>query len=416
MAWMRHGTGGREGRALRSARMAVAAAAGRGGWRSARARGRQSLPDRPGRTAPDPDRARSGPGPPPPAGGRAAADPQGRIVGGTTTTAANHPWQAALVLDATGSAATDLDAPLLRRLPGHALHRADGRALRLRHRPGLRLAPSPVLASTTRGDGTRGSTPTTSTSSSGRTTLTGDRRHREQCLPDRLHPRSATTAATKQNDFAYISLDGPALDAAAHLTSWIANNGPSWKVGAPTRVTGYGLDRARQQPEQERHPAARRRSRSSPTTPAAAPSSTPASSSSRFRSAPGTSPAASTPARATAAGPLQTAAGAASGTTRLVGIVSFGSGCAEAELAGRLHPGCPEPHLRGADRQRAARSRTPSPSRPELARAGRRSRPAVRDKQFDAQEVQEEKEEGQEGRGCGQEVQEEKKKKRKKKR
>ena len=33
-------------------------------------------------------------------------------------------------------------------------------------------------------------------------------------------------------------------------------------------------------------------------------------------------------------GPLQTAAGAASGTTRLVGIVSFGSGCAQANAPG----------------------------------------------------------------------------------
>ena len=164
MAAMRHGTGGRERRGIALGTLAIAAVLAAGLALPALASANPYLIDPGDGSGPTREEWT---GPAPAAGGAGGDSAKGRIVGGTTTTAANHPWQAALVLDARFGGDRP-DAPLLRRLPGHSLHRADGRALRLRHRPRLRprLRSHRAPSTTPEGTAPRDSTPTTSTSSS----------------------------------------------------------------------------------------------------------------------------------------------------------------------------------------------------------------------------------------------------------
>ena len=266
-----------------------------------------------------------------PAAGSGGGGAEDRIVGGTTTTAANHPWQAALVLDSSFPG-TDLQrlfcggslvTPYIVLTAAHCVFDTD---------PDCGVAPKPICSSVTDpgGDGTRRLDPTDVDIIVGRTTLTGTGGTEHDAFQTNYIP-VGYDPTTKQNDFAYISLLTPSTQQRIDIVD--RNNGPSWKVGAPTRVTGYGLT-------VPGNNASKSDTLRLATVPIISDSTcgSPAVYAGAFfpqvHICAGHLGGGIDSCQGDSGGPLQTAAGAASGTTRLVGIVSFGSGCAQANAPG----------------------------------------------------------------------------------
>ena len=259
-----------------------------------------------------------------------------RIVGGTTTTAANHPWQAALTLDQTrfsnGGINDDLDrvfcggslvTPVIVLTAAHCVFDTD---------PDCGAPPKPACTSLTDpgGDGSRKLDPNDVDVIVGRTTLTGTggsehNAHFTDYLPQGYNP------TTKQNDFAYISLETSSPQARIDIVD--RNDGVSWKVNAKTRVTGYGVT-----------VPGNNLSKSDTLRIATVPIISDSVCGSPFvynglffkqvQICAGHLSGGIDSCQGDSGGPLQTAAGAASGATRLVGVVSFGSGCAQPSSPG----------------------------------------------------------------------------------
>jgi hypothetical protein len=251
-----------------------------------------------------------------------------RIVGGSTTTAANHPWQAALVLDSSfgGSDLSrffcggSLVTQYIVLTAAHCVFDTDPDC------------PSGVVPCTTdlTGDGTARLDPNDVDIIVGRTTLTGagGTEHdafRTDYIPVGYNP------TTKQNDFAYISLDEPSSQQRIDIVD--RNDGPAWKVGAPTRVTGHGLT----QPGNNSSKSDTLRIATVPIisdSVCGSPSVYAGLFLKTFHICAGFLGGGIDSCQGDSGGPLQTAAGAASGQTRLVGVVSFGVGCAEVNSPG----------------------------------------------------------------------------------
>ena len=259
----------------------------------------------------------------------AAATLQGgeRIVGGSTTTAANHPWQAALVVDGSRFAGSDfarffcggeLITPLIVLTAAHCVFDTD---------PDCGALPKPPCSggTDTGGDGTRLLDPNDVDVIVGRTTLSGAGGTEGDAFA--TYVSTAYVPANKRNDFAYISLVAPSSQARIDIVD--RNDGQAWKPGALTRVSGYGA-------------TSQGGSLSDTLKVATVPiiSDTTCSNpavygSSFFRDVmicAGFLSGGVDSCQGDSGGPLQTAAGPPS--TRLVGVVSFGAGCAQPNSPG----------------------------------------------------------------------------------
>ncbi len=259
-----------------------------------------------------------------------------RVVGGTTTTAANHPWQAALTLDQTrfsnGGGNDDLErvfcggslvTPVIVLTAAHCVFDTD---------PDCGLPPKPVCTSLTDpgGDGTRKLDPNDVDVIVGRTTLTGTGGSEHNAFFTDYLPQGYDPS-TKQNDFAYISLETSSPQARIDIVD--RKDGTSWKVNAKTRVTGYGLTI----PGNNLSKSDTLRIATVPIISDSVCGSPLVYGGVFFKLVhicAGHLAGGIDSCQGDSGGPLQTAAGAASGTTRLVGVVSFGSGCAEANSPG----------------------------------------------------------------------------------
>ena len=324
---MRPGTGGRAGRGFAlgavagAALMAAALAAPTFAGAGPHAIDTAGVPERNGPV----ERA-------PSAGGAANT----RIVGGSATTAASHPWQAALTLDqgrfGNGGANDDhervfcggsLVTPLIVLTAAHCVFDTD---------PDCGFTPRPPCTPLTDpgGDGTRRLDPNDVDVIVGRTTLTGTGGSEHDAfftdyIPQGYEPN------TKQNDFAYISLDSSSSQTRIDIVD--RNNGATWKPGAKTRVTGHGVTIR-----------GNNSSKSDTLRIATVPVISDRACGSPFvygwvffrqvQICAGQLAGGIDSCQGDSGGPLQTAAGAAGGETRLVGLVSFGSGCAEANAPG----------------------------------------------------------------------------------
>ena len=328
MAAMRHGTGGRERRGIALGTLAIAALLAAGLALPALASANPYLIDPGDGSCPTRE---VWTGPAPAAGGAGGDSAKGRIVGGTTTTAANHPWQAALVLDSRFGG-TDLTrlfcggslvTPYIVLTAAHCVFDTD---------PDCGSAPKPPCSlSDPGGDGTSRLDPNDVDIIVGRTTITGAGGTENDAFRTDYIP-TGYSAATKQNDFAYISIDNPP-STQQRIDIVDEKDGPSWKVGAPTRVTGYGLT-------VPGNNSSKSDTLRIATVPVIADNTcgSPLVYGSLFfkqvQICAGHLAGGIDSCQGDSGGPLQTAAGAASGTTRLVGIVSFGSGCAEVNSPG----------------------------------------------------------------------------------
>ena len=267
-------------------------------------------------------------GPLPPAGFAGGAE--GRVVGGGTTTAANHPWQAGLTIDNRFGASNvqglfcggSLVTPYIVLTAAHCVVDTD---------PDCGGSRPPCTTVTDPGgDGTRLLDPNDVDVIVGRTTLTGTGGTENDTFG--VYFASGYVPTTKQNDLAFITLDGaPSTQQRIDIVD--RNDGPSWKVGAQTRVTGYGLT-------VPGNNASKSDTLRVATVPIISDNTcgSPAVYAGVFFSqvhiCAGHLSGGIDSCQGDSGGPLQTAAGAASGTTRLVGIVSFGSGCALANAPG----------------------------------------------------------------------------------
>ena len=276
---------------------------------------------------------RSGPVEQAPGGGGSGSE---RIVGGSTTTAANHPWQAALTVDQSrfggGGANDDLErvfcggslvTPLIVLTAAHCVFDTD---------PDCGLTPRPPCGTLTDpgGDGTRRLDPNDVDVIVGRTTLTGAGGTEHDAFFTDYLPQGYN-ATTKQNDFAYISLATSSPQTRIDIVD--RKNGATWKGGAKTRVTGHGFT-----------VPGNTSSKSDTLRIATVPIISDSACGSPFvyggvffkqvQICAGHLAGGIDSCQGDSGGPLQTAAGAAGGATRLVGVVSFGSGCAEANSPG----------------------------------------------------------------------------------
>jgi hypothetical protein len=259
-------------------------------------------------------------------GGGGGADE--RIVGGTTTTAADHPWQAALVVDSSFGG-TDLNryfcggsliTPLIVLTAAHCVFDTD---------PDCAPQPAPCGLDPG-GDGTRRLDPSDVDIIVGRTTLTGaggteTNAENTSYIPVGYNPDA------KLNDFAYISLQNPTGQTRIDIVD--RNDLQTWKPGAPTRVTGYGLTIPGNN-------ASKSDTLRVATVPVISdntcghPAVYGGVFAKTFHICAGFLAGGIDSCQGDSGGPLQTAAGAASGATRLAGVVSFGVGCAEPNSPG----------------------------------------------------------------------------------
>lgn len=240
-----------------------------------------------------------------------SGDASPRIVGGSTTTAANHPWQSALVINDAKFAGSDF----ARFLCGGSL---------ITQRIVLTAAHCVVGTDPDPGDSTDLDADDVDVIV-GRTTLTGS--GGDELGVVGTYVTSAYSAATMQNDFAYIVLAAPSTQSRIDIAD--RNDGPAWQVNAATRVSGYGAT-----------------SQGGPRSDTLKVATVPIISdttcadpgvygSAIFRDSmicAGFLAGGIDACQGDSGGPLQTAFGPPA--TRLVGIVSFGSGCAQPNSPG----------------------------------------------------------------------------------
>jgi trypsin len=265
----------------------------------------------------------------PPPSSAPAGGPSSRIIAGGFTTAANHPWQAAIVVDESKApAASDLQrlfcggslvTPYIVLTAAHCVFDTD---------PDCAAPPAACVDPT--GDGTRLLDPDDIDVIIGRTTLTGSGgdeldAFRTNYIPVGYDP------TTKVNDFAYISLQSTSTQPRIDIVD--RNDLLAWKVGAQTRVSGHGLT----VPGDNGSKSDTLKVATVPIiadTTCAQPQVYGGIFNRTFHICAGFLGGGTDSCQGDSGGPLQTAAGAASGATRLVGVVSFGVGCAQPNSPG----------------------------------------------------------------------------------
>jgi len=264
-----------------------------------------------------------------------AGSPDPYIIGGSTTTSAQHPWQAAILLDQAsfpGLTAAQrlvcggsLITPLIVLTAAHCVFDSD---------PDCGEAPLPLC----NGSNDPGGDNTARLDSNdievivGRSTLSGagGTVHQPFAEPWRYVP-SGYDPPTKRLDFAFISLAQASTQQRIDLVD--RNDLTAWKPGAPTRVSGHGYTI----PDDNGSRSDALRVAKVPIISDKTCNSTPVYAGLVFPSlqiCAGVLAGGIDSCQGDSGGPLQTAAGAASGATRLVGIVSFGDGCALANRPG----------------------------------------------------------------------------------
>jgi hypothetical protein len=136
---------------------------------------------------------------------------------------------------------------------------------------------------------------------------------------------------TAFQDYGYVTLEQPATSQRIDIVD--RKNLAAWKVGAKTRVSGYGLTEA----GNNNTKSDRLKQATLPIISDKACGNPFVYGGSFFRQVQicaGFLAGGTDSCQGDSGGPLQTAAGAASGTTRLVGVVSFGDGCAQPNKPG----------------------------------------------------------------------------------
>jgi hypothetical protein len=272
--------------------------------------------------------------PPPPSA--PAGGPSSRIISGGFTTAADHPWQVALVVDDAKFPGSDLArlfcggslvTPYIVLTAAHCVFDTD---------PDCGAAPKLPCSVPTDpgGDGTRRLDPNDIDVIIGRTTMTaggGEELDAFAGAPGNPYIPVGYNPTTKVNDFAYITLDTPSSQPRIDIVD--RNDGRAWKVAAQTRVSGHGLT----VPGDNGSKSDTLKVATVPIiadTTCAKPHVYGGIFNRKFHICAGFLAGGTDSCQGDSGGPLQTAAGAASGTTRLVGVVSFGVGCAEPNSPG----------------------------------------------------------------------------------
>jgi trypsin len=238
----------------------------------------------------------------------AASAAQDRVVGGATTTAAVFPWQAALVLDGSRFGGSDFQ----RLLCGGSLIT-----------PTIVLTAAHCVVGTDPDPGGGNLDPNDVDVIVGRTTLSaagGDERDAQG-----LYFPTNYDTTLKTNDFAFVSLSTPSTQPRIDIVD--RNDGAAWRVGAPTRVSGYGAT-SEGGPTSDTLRAA--------TVPVIADDACFGLYGGLFNNiahlCAGFASGGIDGCQGDSGGPLQTAPGPP--LTRLVGVVSFGSGCARPNAPG----------------------------------------------------------------------------------
>jgi trypsin len=247
--------------------------------------------------------------------------PGGRVIGGVSTPSASHPFQAALVFDGARFPGSDLGrffcggsllTPYIVVTAAHCVVDTDPDFL-------VSGVEGPG------GDGTVFLDPNDVDVIVGRTTLTGG----EGSETNGFATYSVTNyqPLTERNDLAYVSLEVASAQPRIDIVD--RNNGTAWAAGAPTRVSGYGAS-SQGGPTNDTLRSA--------TVPVIADSTcaAPGVYAGLFFAAEqicaGVLAGGTDACQGDSGGPLQTGAGPPS--TRLVGIVSFGVGCAQPNRPG----------------------------------------------------------------------------------
>ena len=253
---------------------------------------------------------------------------QTQVVGGSTTNASEFPWQAALVFDASFGGTDNqrqfcggsLVTPYIVVTAAHCLFDTDPDC----------LAPPPApCVDAPGGDGTRALDANDVDVIVGRTTLSGSGGEERNAAANYIN--GAYDPNTAVADLGYVKLETP-IATQPRIDIVDRDNLQAWRVGAATRVSGYGRT-------QEGGPSG-----SDTLLFATVPVINDTVCANPFVYGSGFVPLAQICAgflaggidscQGDSGGPLQTAAGAASGTTRLVGVVSFGEGCAQPNKPG----------------------------------------------------------------------------------
>ena len=265
---------------------------------------------------------------------RPAGQPSGeartRVIGGSGTNASAFPWQVALVLDSRFAGndyerqfcGGSLITPYIVVTAAHCLFDTD---------PDCADPPRPC-GSDPGGDGSLALDDTDVDVVVGRTTLSGTGGAEESVYINGVYINGAYDPSTARGDLGYLTLANP-ITAQARIDIVDRNNLRAWRAGAPTRVTGYGLTET-----------AVGANKSDTLQLATVPIIADAGCANPFvygsfffrrvQICAGFFEGGIDSCQGDSGGPLQTAAGAASGATRLVGVVSFGSGCAEQNKPG----------------------------------------------------------------------------------
>lgn len=253
-----------------------------------------------------------------------------QVVGGAPTSASAFPWQAALVLDASFGGndhqrlfcGGSLVTPYIVLTAAHCLFDTD---------PDCPAPPPAPCVDAPGGDGTRALDANDVDVIVGRTTLSGSGGSEQNAFNGGVYINDAYDPATAVGDLGYLTLENP-ITTQPRVDIVDRNDLRSWRVGAPTRVSGYGRTA-----EGASSGSDTLRFATVPIISDTACADPLVYGSSFFRFAQicaGFLAGGVDSCQGDSGGPLQTAAGTASGVTRLVGVVSFGSGCAQPNKPG----------------------------------------------------------------------------------